>query len=278
MISSRGALFAGVGMVKLRHALFHFRKSFGNSWRQSCRTGLNLLLPPVCAFCHIDLFADYEETGLCSNCRREICNLHDPICLRCGDQMSSPSRGISSGCENCTGGQFQFNRIIALGIYRGKNRAAVLQTKYPAGQPLTQALGRCLLATRRKTIQDFSPDVIVPIPMHWTRRLHRGTNGPETLAHCLAQGLQIRFSRSMLLRHRRTVRQTELSQHARQCNLRGAFGSSPKRQVCDKRILLVDDVLTTGATCNEATKTLLTAGASEVAIAILARAIPGRDQ
>ena len=259
-------------MVKLSHTLHHFKKSIGNGWLRLRQTGLDLLLPPVCAFCHVDLLTDHQGVGLCHNCRSEICNLGDSVCAHCGNPTPDDTRNEGSDCKNCLGDQFPFRCMIPLAAYHGKARAAILQSKYLDGQPLTMALSQCLLAVRQKEINAFLPDLIVPIPMHWTRRLKRGANGPETVAHCLAGKLKIPFSKRVLVRRRKTARQSELSQHARQLNMRNAFGITNKRGVYQKRVLLVDDVLTTGATCNEATKALLAAGASQVAVAVLARA------
>ncbi len=259
-------------MVELSHTLRHFKNSIGNGWLRLRQTGLDLLLPPVCTFCHVDLQDDHESVGLCHNCRSEICNLDESVCLYCGNPTSDASVKEGSGCPYCLGNPFLFRCIIALAAYNGKARTAVLQSKYLDGQPLTMALARCLLAARQNEIDAFLPDLIVPIPMHWTRRLKRGTNGPETVAHCLAGKLKIPFSRRALVQRRKTARQSELSQNARQRNMCDAFGITKERMVYQKRILLVDDVLTTGATCNEATKSLLAAGAAQVAVAVLARA------
>ncbi len=180
-------------MVELSHTLRHFKNSIGNGWLRLRQTGLDLLLPPVCTFCHVDLQDDHESVGLCHNCRSEICNLDESVCLYCGNPTSDASVKEGSGCPYCLGNPFLFRCIIALAAYNGKARTAVLQSKYLDGQPLTMALARCLLAARQNEIDAFLPDLIVPIPMHWTRRLKRGTNGPETVAHCLAGKLKIPF-------------------------------------------------------------------------------------
>ena len=155
-----------------------------------------------------------------------------------------------------------------------KTRTAMLQTKRMGGQPLAAALGQLLLTYRRERISQIAADVVVPIPMHWTRRLQRGTNCPDTFAESLANGLGIKAAIHLLKRRRKTVRQTDLPQGSRSSNVREVFRVSFGRKVQGVRVLLVDDILTTGSTCNEAAKALLSAGAAEVAVAIVARATP----
>jgi ComF family protein len=116
------------------------------------------------------------------------------------------------------------------------------------------------------------PDLIVPIPMHWSRRLSRGANSPELLARELARSLGVRRDERALVRTRRTERQTDVLPEQRSENIRGAFRVAAGRNLANVRVLLVDDVLTTGATAQEAAKTLRRAGTAEVAVAVLARA------
>ena len=110
------------------------------------------------------------------------------------------------------------------------------------------------------------------MPMHWTRRLQRGINSPEILAGCLARHLGIPLRRRLLVRCRRTFLQTEMSPPQRFRNVRAAFRVHKSPCLQGARVLLVDDILTTGATCSEAAKTLKKAGAAAVVVAVLARA------
>ncbi len=107
--------------------------------------------------------------------------------------------------------------------------------------------------------------------MHWVRRLARGTNAPEVLAERLAQRLGVPFF-PLLARRRHTAPQSSLPRAARLTNLRRAFRLRPSYHCQGARVLLVDDVLTTGTTCGEAASTLLRRGAASVSVAVLARA------
>ena len=115
-------------------------------------------------------------------------------------------------------------------------------------------------------------EAVVPIPMHWSRRMWRGANSPETICERLAARLGLPMAPHVLVRCRRTAPQANLSPHKRLRNLRGAFRASGHADLPGARLLLVDDIMTTGATLNEAAKTLRRAGASFIAVAVVARA------
>jgi ComF family protein len=159
-----------------------------------------------------------------------------------------------------------------LGSYRDELRRAVLQMKRAGSEPLAVAIGGLLVHTLEAPLRELQPDVIVPIPMHWSRRFARGINGPEMLAAAMGRRLRLPVAPRALVRRRATRPQSELLPEDRANNLRGAFRLAAQRKVRGRRILLVDDVLTTGTTVNEAAKVLLGGGAAAVAVAIVARA------
>jgi ComF family protein len=155
----------------------------------------------------------------------------------------------------------------------------VLRTKRLSHESLTKALGRLLADRRGAELAQFRPDLIVPIPMHWWRRLWRGVNNTEILAEELGRRLGKPVARRLLVRRRPTRPQKDLLLPERFANLRNAFrlrrghrqAAAPARWQ-DSHILLVDDILTTGATSSEAARVFKQAGAGAVAIAVLARA------
>jgi ComF family protein len=144
--------------------------------------------------------------------------------------------------------------------------------KRPSHGALSVAMGRLLAQRRRERLIEVQADVVIPIPMFWRRRLGRGTNSPEVLASCLGKSLGIPVRRRVLVRHRNTLPQADLSPSRRFQNVRGAFRVRRGDALKDARVLIVDDVLTTGATCSEAAKMLKQAGAAWVAVAVVARA------
>ena len=144
--------------------------------------------------------------------------------------------------------------------------------KRPMHDALSVAMGRLLVERRRERLAGVRADVIVPIPMFWGRRLGRGKNSPELLAGCLAKSLGVPLRTTILVRRRNTLPQAGLAPSRRFENVRGAFRVRRPDAVKDARVLLVDDVLTTGATCSEAADVLKQAGAAMVAVAVVARA------
>lgn len=112
----------------------------------------------------------------------------------------------------------------------------------------------------------------MPVPMHWRRRFAKGKNSPELPAQCVAKSVGSPARRGVLIRHHDTPSQKGLTVSRRFENMRGAFRVRRPALIKDARVLLIDDVLTTGATCSEAAKTLKQAGAAMVAVAVIARA------
>ncbi len=165
----------------------------------------------------------------------------------------------------------KFDEVIALGGYDDAIRDAVLRMKRPNDDFLSAAMGELLALQRGDDLSQLKPDLVVPIPMYWTRRLRRGTNSPGILARRVARFCGAPFRR-VLVRGRNTLPQAGLPPRQRWKNVRGAFRVRNSRRVCGRRILLIDDILTTGATCSEAADVLKRAGAAAVAVAVIARA------
>ena len=149
---------------------------------------------------------------------------------------------------------------------------------------LAISAGNLLATCRRAELENVRADYIVPVPMHRSRQKDRGVNSPDVLSEALGQRLNIPTVRHLVRRIRPTDLQYTLSSHARVENVSGAFTLCPvnlwgklgfrqiRQSIVGKSVLLVDDILTTGSTCNEVTKVLLTAGVRSVTVTVLARA------
>jgi ComF family protein len=141
--------------------------------------------------------------------------------------------------------------------------------KHERGRRLAVALADLFFEIRTGKIAALGIDAVVPVPLHWKRRAWRGYNQSAEVAERLAHRLRLPFHENLLRRTRPTPVQTNLSATKRRENVRNAF--APRRRLEGATVLLVDDVMTTGATCHYAAKALKEAGASKVIAAILAR-------
>jgi ComF family protein len=142
--------------------------------------------------------------------------------------------------------------------------------KHLPGEGLAEVMGELWAAHLEKRLCEMKADVIVPMPLHWLRRLQRGYNQSEALARAMAKRLGVPCKPSCLRRIRYTAQQQQKSAAARRENVRNAFFAPPRAGLRDKTILLVDDVLTTGSTANDAARALRAAGAKRVVVAVLA--------
>jgi ComF family protein len=150
-------------------------------------------------------------------------------------------------------------------------RDAVLLAKHAANEPLASALGERLAESIIQMPFPQLPQLVVAVPMHWLERLKRRSNQASAMAEALARRLELPYVSRVLFCRRRMQRQARLASHERRRNVRGAFIAWRKRAVTGKRVLLVDDVMTTGATAHEASRRLLAAGAACVYVATAAR-------
>lgn len=232
------------------------------------RLGLDVLFPPRCAFCGSELVDD-SAAGLraraaCESCGR-VLSADPPRCLTCGDPAPSGE------CGRCRRRAGDWDGIAVLGPYADELRAAILRGKRPAGDAVSAALAELVVRKHRDTFGRWRVDVVVPVPMHWFRRACRGTNAADELARGVAGGLGLPCRR-WIARVRPTPRQNELPAGARRDNVRDAFRASARLR--GRRILLVDDVATTGATLGACRRAAGAAGAAAVFAAVVARAEP----
>jgi competence protein ComFC len=245
----------------------------GRSFKNFASGGLNLLFPPRCVCCHDDLdLSDAEDHILiCQECRRRIAPEKWVGCRHCGGTLSG-NREPSEHCSLCKHPPLLFDRVVVMGGYHDSLRDVILRMKHPRQEALSLAMGRLLGEKRFSELSALAAEVIVPIPMYWFRRLRRGTNSAELLACELGKKMGLPVIGRLLVRTRNTLPQVGLPPSRRFHNMKGAFHVRSKAGLNGTRILLVDDVLTTGATCSEAAGALKKAGASMVAVAVAARA------
>jgi ComF family protein len=180
---------------------------------------------------------------------------------------------VEEGCTVCRKTPYHFDEVIRLGPYDGLLRDVVLRMKRSSGEGLAERIGALWFAHAGSRLQAVGAHAVVPVPLHWWRHFTRGYNQSGILAEGLAKGLGLPVRRC-LRRVRATPAQTQQTPAGRWENVRGAFRIRRRTSLAGKTILLVDDVLTTGSTCNEAARTLKAAGAARVVVAALAKSHP----
>jgi ComF family protein len=236
-----------------------------------CRVGLNLLFPARCVRCDADMESLTHGVPLCEGCCSTLGPEAWQYCSRCGAEWNA-TNGQCGSCREEQGRRRWYDQVVPLGAYRDELRETVLRMKRRSGDGLSAAVAGLYLERRAETLASLEPDVAVAVPMYWRRRLARGTNSAEILARYLAQGLGVTLAPGMLVRCRNTLPQADLSPSRRFLNVRGAFRLRPGYDIRGARVVLVDDILTTGATCNEISGLLKRAGVATIVAAVIARA------
>jgi ComF family protein len=240
------------------------------SWAPSAaRALLGLVLPPRCVWCLRDDFEFASGPMLCDECQSTLIGKPAFRCPRCGVALPS---GEAHFCAGCHDRRPRFDRVVPLGSYTDQLRDCVLQLKGPGHEALAAALGQLLAERHAAAFNELKADVVLAVPMHWTRRLMRRANNAELLAAALARRLRVPYYHRGLRRVRNTRKQGPMLRTERLLNVRGAFRLHSELDLREKNVIVVDDVLTTGATCNEVAKVLRREGAAEVTVAVLARA------
>lgn len=228
----------------------------------------DLLLPPACSLCGAALPAS-SALLLCPACLAAIEPLASPRCPRCALPYPTEA-GTDHLCEACLREEPAFSWVAAAGIYDGTLRQAVHRFKFQGAVGLDRPLGQMLGSVLAGQAPGWRPDLVAPVPLHRSRLGERTYNQSLLLARVLARQWRVPVAPRLLLRTRPTPPQQGLSAAERRKNLQGAFALG--RPLAGERVLLVDDVLTTGATVRECSRELRAGGAGEVAVAVLARA------
>ena len=242
------------------------------SWSRAARQwpgqALSMLFPDDCRVCAAPL-GSFTRIPVCSGCLQSA----DPFlpeffCIQCRTPFLNAFPLDENGCCSlCRLGGTRFDAAYSAGIYDGTLRKLIHLLKYDGVLSLSGPLGDLLWKALPKP-QRF--DVIVPAPMHWTRRLARGFNQAEVLARDLSRRMGIPV-RTDLLRKKLIPPQTGLTSHQRRMNVAGAVRAASQLQA-GAHVVLVDDVLTTGATANACALALRHAGAKQVSVLTVARA------
>src|SRR3712207_2413763 len=237
--------------------------------REAGRAVLGLLYPPTCIACQA---ATGEAHALCASCWSGVRFIERPFCERLGTpfavDLGQPLLSPSAIADPPV-----FQRARAVAEYDGTASLLVHRLKYNDRLELARALGGMMTRAGAELLADA--DVIVPVPLHRWRLWWRRFNQAMALAKAVSAESDVPCDPFLLARVKRTRRQVGLTKAQRQENLQGAFRvpAEAKARVQGKRVLLVDDVLTTGSTANAASRALLRGGAASVDVLAFARVV-----
>ncbi|HEX3952147.1 MAG TPA: ComF family protein [Stellaceae bacterium] len=225
------------------------------------------ILPPRCLAC--GAIVD-EPDALCPPCWSAMNFFAPPWCAVCGLPFPHPM-GEGAVCADCARERHSWERARAVLRYDKYSRQLVLALKHGDRTHLAGALGRWMHRAGNEMLDGV--DLLVPVPLHWTRLFARRYNQAGLLAHAIHAAGGPAVAPDWLLRRRRTPSQGRLGVAGRARNVRGAFAMRPGRSVAGKRVVVIDDVLTTGATAEECARVLRRNGAAFVGVLTLARAL-----
>lgn len=190
-------------------------------------------------------------------------------CQKCGMPVG-PYVDTSDGCPACARRNFRFDRVIRLGVYEDSLRTACIRGKSTGGAALAAALASLLWKDQLHQFTEFAPDVVIAVPQFWLHWFTRPHHQASTMAEVLAERLQIPCRDRIIRKVRNTIDQSSLPKSKRLTNLDRAFQTGRNVSFQNRRVLIVDDILTTGTTANEVAKVVRKAGSGPVAIAVIA--------
>ena len=226
---------------------------------------LDLFFPPRCAVCGEVLTLEERAGFLCKNCERNTPYFPKEKCPHCGGETET-----AGFCDGCRKG-FAFDSACAAFPYE-EVRNAIHLFKYEGGKDIGRGLGELMAEYLLNDHEELlvKTDVMVSVPLHPKKEKFRGFNQTHILCEKISEKTGLIFQKDGLKRKRETIAQSELTPEERKINLKDAFTAT--EDFTGKRVLLVDDIFTTGTTCNECAKELYRAGAKEVMVFALSAA------
>jgi ComF family protein len=251
----------------------HLRSALGagrNAWRLTAKLALDIALPTLCVACRDPV----DGEGVCANCWGKMSFIAPPFCPRLGIPfVYDPGPDMLS--MEAIANPPAYARARAAVRYDDVARTLVHALKYQDRTDLAPAMGRWMARAGQELLDDA--DVLIPVPLHWRRGWSRRYNQSGVLARVIEAASGVKVVAETLRRIRPTEQQIGLSRTARADNVQGAFKVAPDRQaeIAGRRVVLIDDVLTSGATVDACARALLRAKAAAVDVLVFARVVDG---
>lgn len=234
------------------------------------QTAVSLIYPPRCLGCGCQVESDF---GLCGSCWGETPFIGGAICDTCGTPLPGESEGETLICDECMRTERPWSKGRCALVYKDNARRLVLALKHGDRQEIAEPAARWMA----RAIQDLPLEnaIIAPVPLHWMRLLKRRYNQSALLAQALARQTGLPVCPDLLQRPKRTRSLDGLTKDVRFTSIRGAITAHPRRRhrIVGRPVLLVDDVMTSGATLSSAADACIAAGSGPVFVTALARAV-----
>ena len=222
---------------------------------------LQLFFPKTCPVCEEILEKNRE---ICEKCEKNLRYISEPKCKKCGKPFEPEESGseFREYCMDCAKRAHAYESGMAVFQYSDELRESIYRFKYYNQRTYAEFYGKAM-AHYKKQIQDFGIQILIPVPISRKRRIARGYNQAELMAQALGRELNLPVNKNCLVREKNTLPQKELNEQERRNNLKNAFKIS-ENVIKYKKVLLVDDIYTTGSTVDACAVVLKQAGAEKV--------------
>ena len=228
---------------------------------------MNFILPKVCIICK--KFISDKNIPLCNECFKKIKFINSNYCVKCGIVLNYGGEHCYECLKSNRKKFYEYLRSVC--VYDGVIKDIIHLFKYSNKEYLYTFLGDLMVEYIKKEQNFLNVDLIVPVPLHWYKKFQRSYNQSDLLTKYIAKKLNMKFELNNLYRKKFTKSQTKLNREKRIKNVRGVFDIKNPDEFDKRKILLIDDVTTTGATLNECAWILKKAGASKIYGLTLAR-------
>lgn len=236
------------------------RKDMLCVWKKWRTNMLDAIYPRRCPGCNEILSDSEKEVGFCTSCNPKVVRIRDRGCVKCGKILDSEQMEL---CTDCKRKHHFFVQNRSIYAYDGPMRPAMYRFKYANCRAYAEAFASDGMKLYGDWLQRMHFDAIVPVPMYCDKERKRGYNQATVFARALSEKIDVPLMDRYVVRSRNTIPQKNLNDTERKKNLENAF-KIRQRGVKLKKILLIDDIYTTGSTMDEVARTLMAAGAEEI--------------
>ena len=255
---------------RVRHAARLLGVLLDESWKTVHNHATDLLFESGCLFCHVPRGPEHSNIPLCDDCLGEIPPVDWPVCIRCAAEVPIYPGRVEI-CPRCRSDKLQFDRTLSLGHYEGLLRELILKMKTDRYEQWGRVCAQLMVDRYGDELHGSGFDAIVPVPMTVWHRWMRGTNAPMVIARALGRHLNVPVIGRLVQRTYAALPQRGLTRAGRFRNVRGGYRFRKVYRLDAPHILLIDDVMTTGATCSEIARLLKRNGAARVTVLVVAR-------